>query len=166
MCQILCPTKPIGTGLWGDVTKILILFLQSQPKYLTCISISCLFLAIKMVEEDENVPNASDFMQVSGVSCSSSELLRMERIVLDKLGWDLNPATPLYFLQVVSHNVRWNTLFSYLWGIWIIIGYLDQVQFCQPTFDRWSVDALADRMVGRQSVEINSRPNVTLRVAG
>lgn len=55
-----------------------------------------------MVEEDEDVPNASDLIKVSGVSCSPSDLLRMERIVLDKLGWNLNPTTPLYFLQVVS----------------------------------------------------------------
>lgn len=74
--------------------------MKARPKYLPCISVSCLFLAVKMVEEDEAIPNAKDLIEVSGLSCSSSDLLRMERIVLDKLGWDLNPATPLQFLQV------------------------------------------------------------------
>lgn len=74
--------------------------MKARPKYLPCISVSCLFLAVKMVEEDEAIPNAKDLIEVSGLSCSSSDLLRMERIILDKLGWDLNPATPLQFLQV------------------------------------------------------------------
>jgi len=73
---------------------------KARPKYLPCISVSCLFLAVKMVEEDEAIPNAKDLVEVSGLKCSSSDLLRMERIILDKLGWDLNHATPLQFLQV------------------------------------------------------------------
>lgn len=73
---------------------------KANPKYLPCMSICCLFLAIKMSEEDEVVPTAADFVKVSGLRFSSSDLLRMERIILDKLNWNLNATTPLYFLQV------------------------------------------------------------------
>ena len=50
----------------------------------------------------QDVPTAADFVKVSGLRFSSSDLLRMERIILDKLNWNLNATTPLYFLQVVS----------------------------------------------------------------
>lgn len=73
---------------------------KANPKYLPCISICCLFLAVKMCEEDEDVPTAADLVKVSGLNFSSSDLLRMERIILDKLKWNLNASTPLYFLQV------------------------------------------------------------------
>lgn len=48
------------------------------------------------------IPTAGDLITVSGLKCTPSDLLRMERIILDKLGWNLNAITPLYFLQVVS----------------------------------------------------------------
>lgn len=73
---------------------------KANPKYLSCMSICCLFLAVKMSEEDEDVPTAADLVKVSGLRFSSSDLLRMERIILDKLNWNLNATTPLYFLQV------------------------------------------------------------------
>ena len=41
-------------------------------------------------------------MKVSGLRFTPSDLLRMERIILDKLKWNLNATTPLYFLEVVS----------------------------------------------------------------
>lgn len=72
---------------------------KANPKYLPCMSICCLFLAVKMSEEDEDVPTAADFVRVSGLRITSSDLLRMERIILDKLNWNLNATTPLYFLQ-------------------------------------------------------------------
>ncbi|KAK3703683.1 hypothetical protein QZH41_019169, partial [Actinostola sp. cb2023] len=46
------------------------------------------------------IPTAGDLITVSGLKCTPSDLLRMERIILDKLGWNLNAITPLYFLQV------------------------------------------------------------------
>lgn len=39
-------------------------------------------------------------MKVSGLRFTPSDLLRMERIILDKLKWNLNATTPLYFLEV------------------------------------------------------------------
>ena len=55
----------------------------------------------------QDVPTAADFVKVSGLRFTSSDLLRMERVILDKLKWNLNATTPLYFLEVVSIKHSW-----------------------------------------------------------
>lgn len=105
--------------------------MQARPKYLRCIAIACFFLAAKTSEEDEvktvvfcllraalahththnynnclcvcqRVPSLKELAVSSSCGCSPAEILRMERIVLDKLNWDLHSATALDFLHVVS----------------------------------------------------------------
>ncbi|KAM4528417.1 cyclin-I [Odontesthes bonariensis] len=74
--------------------------IKARPKYLRCISIACFFLAAKTCEEDECVPPLKELAESSDCGCSPSEILRMERIVLDKLNWDLHTATALDFLHI------------------------------------------------------------------
>ena len=78
-------------------------FLQSvkaRPKYLRCIGISCFYLAAKVLEESEMVPGASEIVQETDCGCTRAELLRMERVILDKLQWDLKRVTTLDFLHI------------------------------------------------------------------
>ncbi|KAM6985605.1 cyclin-I [Aplochiton taeniatus] len=74
--------------------------IKARPKYLRCIAVTCYFLSAKTSEEDERVPLLRDLASTSECGCSPSEILRMERIILDKLNWDLHTATPLEFLQI------------------------------------------------------------------
>lgn len=83
--------------------SILDRFLQAvkvKPKHLNCIGVASFYLAAKTIEEDQVIPGTLELVQESQCGCSVAEVLRMERCILDKLGWDLRASTPLEFLQI------------------------------------------------------------------
>ncbi|XP_065784017.1 cyclin-I-like isoform X2 [Muntiacus reevesi] len=102
---------------------------KAHPKYLSCIAISCFFLAAKTVEEDERIPVLKVLARDSFCGCSSSEILRMERIILDKLNWDLHTATPLDFLHI--------SLPSSYFTVWPVANFCSSKDPCLPW--RWLV---------------------------
>lgn len=73
---------------------------KARPRHLNCIGIASIYLAAKTVEEDERIPATLELVQGSHCGCSISEVLRMERCILDKLSWDLRASTPLQFVHI------------------------------------------------------------------
>lgn len=73
-----------------------------KRRYLSCVATAAFFLSTKMNEESEYHPSASDLASLHRHSWKPSDLKRMEKIMLEKLGWDLYPAaTCLSFIHTI-----------------------------------------------------------------
>ncbi|ELT89346.1 hypothetical protein CAPTEDRAFT_86653, partial [Capitella teleta] len=74
---------------------------KAHPKYLSCISACCFLISAKSVETSTFIPSAVELVKLSQCGGSSADLMRMERLILDKLQWQVqHAATPLLFLQL------------------------------------------------------------------
>uniref|UniRef100_A0A8C8RQ46 Cyclin-I n=1 Tax=Pelusios castaneus TaxID=367368 RepID=A0A8C8RQ46_9SAUR len=91
-----------------NILNRLLASVKAQLKYLRCIAITCLILGAKTNEEDEVIPSVKKLAVRSGCKCSPAEILRMERLILDKLQWDLYTATSMDFLNIFHTMVMSN----------------------------------------------------------
>ena len=70
--------------------------------------IACFLFKLFLTVLFQYIPDVKDLIEASvktelrTPSYCPSDLLRMERKVLDKLAWDLNPLTPLTMLELVG----------------------------------------------------------------
>ena len=82
---------------------------QVRPKFLECLAVGCLYIAAKCKEEDDTIPITPEFVIDCNASCSTNELLRMERLILEKFDWYADFSTAVDFLQLVSRDVKRST---------------------------------------------------------
>ncbi|CAF0745657.1 unnamed protein product [Didymodactylos carnosus] len=74
--------------------------LKVRPKFLECVAVGCLYIAAKIKEEDDMIPITPEFVIDCNSSCSTNELLRMERLILEKFEWYADHVTCMDFMQI------------------------------------------------------------------
>jgi hypothetical protein len=72
-----------------------------RSKYLQCVGVTCLYIAAKTLEEDENIPPTPDLVRKSRCGCSFAEITRMEVVILSKLNWDILMPSAVDFLNMI-----------------------------------------------------------------
>ncbi|XP_054143828.1 cyclin-G1 [Melozone crissalis] len=82
--------------------------MKVQPKHLGCVGLSCFYLAVKASEEERNVPLATDLIRISQYRFTVSDMMRMEKIILEKLGWKIKAITAFQFLQLYHSFIHEN----------------------------------------------------------
>ncbi|XP_040840836.1 cyclin-G1 isoform X2 [Ochotona curzoniae] len=86
--------------------------MKVQPKHLGCVGLSCFYLAVKSTEEERNVPLAADLIRISQYRFTVSDLMRMEKIVLEKVCWKVRATTAFQFLQLYYSLLQENLPFE------------------------------------------------------
>ncbi|XP_028907443.1 cyclin-G1 isoform X2 [Ornithorhynchus anatinus] len=82
--------------------------MKVQPKHLGCVGLSCFYLAVKSTQEERNVPLASDLIRISQYKFTVSDLMRMEKIVLEKVCWKIKATTAFQLLQLYYSLIHEN----------------------------------------------------------
>ncbi|XP_064637000.1 cyclin-G1-like [Lineus longissimus] len=91
--------SPETLALTANLLDRFLCKVKVRSKYLACITMACYFIAVKTIEEDQDIPYGAELVHLSQCGGTAADLLRMESIILDKLDWDLNIVTPLTFLD-------------------------------------------------------------------
>ncbi|CAN9514895.1 unnamed protein product [Ophioblennius macclurei] len=80
--------------------------MKIQPKHLSCVGLCCFYIAIKSTEEERNVPLANDLIRISQNRFTVSDMMRMEKIIMEKLYWKVKAPTALRFLRLFHSHVQ------------------------------------------------------------
>lgn len=76
---------------------------------MSCIGVCCFLLAARIVEEECNVPSTHDVIRISQCKCTASDIKRMEKIISEKLHYELEATTALNFLHLYHTIVLCHT---------------------------------------------------------
>ncbi|XP_069027573.1 cyclin-G1 [Embiotoca jacksoni] len=80
--------------------------MKIQPKHLSCVGLCCFYIAVKSSEEEKNVPLANDLIRISQNRFTVSDMMRMEKIIMEKLYWKVKAPTALRFLRLFHSHIR------------------------------------------------------------
>ncbi|XP_065058066.1 cyclin-I-like [Rhopilema esculentum] len=137
--------EPETFALAVNYTDRFLCKVKAHTKYLQCIGLTSLYVAAKMSEEEEFVPMATDFVNVSRAQCTASDLLRMEGILLQKLEWSLFVPTPVLFLQKFCDLLQLFGSLSYEFASTIVQHILPKILrlLCHSSFAEHKGSTLA-----------------------
>ncbi|XP_049589852.1 cyclin-G1 [Syngnathus scovelli] len=97
-----------GSETFSLVVSLLDRFLsvmKIQPKHLSCVGLCCFYIAVKSSEEN-NIPLANDLIRISQNRFTVSDMMRMEKIIMEKLNWKVKAPTALRFLRLFHSYVQ------------------------------------------------------------
>ncbi|XP_059778788.1 cyclin-G2 [Balaenoptera ricei] len=107
------------TNFFGSCTETFVLavnildrflaLMKVKPKHLSCIGVCCFLLAARIVEEECNIPSTLDVIRISQCKCTASDIKRMEKIISEKLHYELEATTALNFLHLYHTIVLCHT---------------------------------------------------------
>uniref|UniRef100_A0A8C5LMC4 Cyclin-like domain-containing protein n=1 Tax=Jaculus jaculus TaxID=51337 RepID=A0A8C5LMC4_JACJA len=80
----------------------------SKMKHLGCVGLTCFYLAVKLTEEERNVPLATDLIWISQYWFTVSDLMKTEKITLEKVCWKVKATTAFQFLQLYCSLIQEN----------------------------------------------------------
>ncbi|XP_042560852.1 cyclin-G1 [Clupea harengus] len=80
--------------------------MKIQPKHLACVGLCCFYIAVKSAEEEKNVPAANELIRISQSRFTISDMMRMEKIILEKLYWKVKAPTALHFLRLFFCRIQ------------------------------------------------------------
>ncbi|NP_001315992.1 cyclin-G1 [Poecilia reticulata] len=80
--------------------------MKIQPKHLSCVGQCCFYIAVKSSEDEKNVPLASDLIRISQNRFTVSDMVRMEKIIMEKLYWKVKAPTALHFLRLFHSHIQ------------------------------------------------------------
>ncbi|XP_029917273.1 cyclin-G1 [Myripristis murdjan] len=80
--------------------------MKIQPKHLSCVGLCCFYIAVKSSEEERNVPLANDLIRISQNRFTVSDMMRMEKIIMEKLYWKVKAPTALRFLRLFHSHIQ------------------------------------------------------------
>ncbi|XP_038057109.1 cyclin-G2-like [Patiria miniata] len=73
---------------------------KARPHHLMCVTAASYYLSVKMLEHSQDVMSPEDLIRITQCGCTAMDIARMENIILQKLGWDMEAPTSLSFLQL------------------------------------------------------------------
>lgn len=80
--------------------------LQIQPKHLSCVGLCCFYIAVKSSEVEKNVPAANDLIRITQNRFTVSDMMRMEKIIMEKVHWKVKAPTALRFLRLFHSHIQ------------------------------------------------------------
>ncbi|KAM4586201.1 cyclin-G1 [Fundulus diaphanus] len=80
--------------------------MKIQPKHLPCVGLCCFYIAVKSAEDEKSVPLACDLIRISQNRFTVSDMMRMEKIIMEKLYWKVKAPTALHFLRLFHGRIQ------------------------------------------------------------
>lgn len=159
------------TGYQCDMFALAVHILDSflglmkiHGKYLKCAALTSCYIASKIMEEKDNVHSLVNLLAINRSKFTSSDIVRMEKIILQKIGWDLNSTpTAATFLEIYFNLLcanHFETVFgsdSLAYSIYRSLASRLEMCYCEPSLQAFPGSTKALSLLSCTMEKITSR---------